>query len=345
MTKPRVFRALGFERLEDRRHLSTGLIHISAAVGIKGLEGGGDRIRLQGDVVPPPTVAVPRPESWAIAIHNENVVRAQQDQAPVIFLGDSITANWGDAGRAAIGSTIWDSQILPYRAENFGITGNVTQSVLWQINDGELAGHPKAVVLLIGTNNLGGLSESPEDTAAGIAAVVQQIRTISPSSKVLIMGLFPRGALPSDPLRAAVSQTNILIANLGDGQNVRFLNIDFAFEQFDGTILRSVMYDFIHLNVDGYQIWANDLAVPLQQMLGLSGPPPGSGSGTKTLGIASRTAAFSAGNDLSMIVPLAPDPTMTQGALGSAAFPASAGTLSSVGHKRLDLVGAESSSL
>ncbi|HEV3162888.1 MAG TPA: GDSL-type esterase/lipase family protein [Isosphaeraceae bacterium] len=285
-------------------------------------------------------MAVPRTEPWAVAIHDQNVIRAQQDQSPVIFLGDSITYHWGDKDRTDTGSVVWNAQIAPFHAEDFGIVSDVTQNVLWQIENGELDGHPKVVVLLIGTNNLGGIYQTPQETASGVAAIVQEIRTISPTTKVLLMGLFPRGALPSDPLRAEVSQTNALIANLADGQDVRFLDLGSQLVQVDGTILQTVMVDFLHLNIAGYQIWANAIAVPLQQMLGLPSIPTAATTGATSATDATQSLLSTSG-DPSLLVPLPLDLTSTSSA--SSAPTSSASTSSHSTHPKIDLVGGDPS--
>lgn len=243
MPKRPAFRPHGWERLDDRI-LPSGAIDL-----------------------PPPTTPIARQDAFAVAQHELYVAMAKQGGSDVLFLGDSITYYWGDMTRPDVGSQVWDAQLAPYHAANFGIPSDIVQNLLWRVENGELDGHPKAAVVLIGTNNLGSAHQAPADTAAGIAAIVQQIRTLSPDTKILLMGIFPRGANPDDPLRQQVQQTNMLLANLGDGDHVRFLDIGWRLEDFDGTIPRSNMYDYLHLNYDGFLIWANALRVPLQQML------------------------------------------------------------------------------
>lgn len=231
---------------------------------------------------PPATTPIERQDAFAVAQHEQYVSEAKQGGADVVFLGDSITYYWGDTNRPDVGSQIWQSQIAPFHADNFGLPSDLTQNLLWRVENGELEGHPKAVVLLIGTNNVGSAGQTPQDTAAGISAVVQQIRTLSPDTKILVMGVFPRGSNPDDPLRHEVQETNRLIANLGDGDHVQFLDIGWQLEDFDGTIPRAVMSDYLHLNYDGYRIWAAALQSPLQEVLASEtvptsiGNPPGS---------------------------------------------------------------------
>src|SRR5262249_61955100 len=130
--------------------------------------------------------------------HQWNVARAQLADSDVVFLGDSITYWWGDVGRDALGYNVWSQQIAPLNPANFGIPGDRTQNLLWQVENGELVGQPKVAVILIGTNNLAD-GQTPEQTADGIAMVVQAVRTQSPQTKILLLGILPRGGSPSDP--------------------------------------------------------------------------------------------------------------------------------------------------
>src|SRR5438874_61524 len=114
---------------------------------------------------------VPKKEKWWQQLHHSFQQRARQGNVDVLFLGDSITQGWGGEGRA-----VWKERFEPLKAANFGIGGDQTQHVLWRLREGkELHGiQPRAVVLMIGTNNMG--SNSAEQIAAGIVAIVHEIR-------------------------------------------------------------------------------------------------------------------------------------------------------------------------
>ena len=118
------------------------------------------------------------------------------------------------------------------------------------------------VVLLISTNNLG-LGQSPADTATGIAAIVSEIGTQLPYTRILLLGVLPRGQSPVDPFRAAVAKVNARIARLADGQRVHYLDIGPAFLQPDGTIAPQVMPDFLHPSLAGYRIYVAAIWQPL----------------------------------------------------------------------------------
>src|SRR5439155_4166309 len=122
---------------------------------------------------------------------------AKRGGVEVLFLGDSITDAWGGEGhgRGATGSKIFEEEFVPLKTANFGIGGDRTEHVLWRLQHGELKGiQPNVVMLMIGTNNTG--SNSAEEIAAGITAIVKEIHQRSPTTKILLLGVFPRGEKP-----------------------------------------------------------------------------------------------------------------------------------------------------
>jgi lysophospholipase L1-like esterase len=180
----------------------------------------------------------------------------------VLFLGDSITDGWHSTGKA-----VWDKYYGSLKAANFGIGYDRTQHVLWRLQNGEGAGfQPKVVVLLIGTNNAG--VNTNTEAAAGVAAVVAELRKDFPDAKILLMGIFPRGN-PTDAGRRQVAAINQVIATLDDGQHVFYLDITAKFLDADGNMLPGVMGDAakLHPSAAGYVIWAEAIKQPLANLL------------------------------------------------------------------------------
>ena len=212
----------------------------------------------------PPDVAAPKmgtnavPDAGFIKRHESFVKIAQAGDTGLLFLGDSITAGWGGQ------KNIWEKSFGEFKPANFGIGGDRTQHVLWRITNGELDGiKPKAVVLMIGTNNSG--SDSAESIASGITKIVETIRAKLTGTKVLLLAVFPRGEKPS-PTREKLKQVNGIIAKLDDGKNVFYLDIGEKFLQPDGTLTREIMPDFLHLSAKGYQIWADAITPKLAEL-------------------------------------------------------------------------------
>jgi lysophospholipase L1-like esterase len=196
------------------------------------------------------------------ARHQRFLERAKKGDVEVLFLGDSITQGWEGSGKEA-----WKKHYEPLKAANFGIGGDRTQHVLWRITEGkELEGiTPKAAVLMIGTNNMG--SNSAEQIADGVRAIVAELRHQKPHMKVLVLGIFPRNPKASDPVRGKIKEVNQSIAKLDDGKNVKYLDIGDKFLEPDGSLTKETMPDYLHLSKKGYQIWADAVGPTLDGML------------------------------------------------------------------------------
>jgi lysophospholipase L1-like esterase len=199
--------------------------------------------------------------------HEGFVARAAQGRIDLVFIGDSITDGW-----RKVGLPVWEKYYGAWQAVNFGIGADRTQNLLWRLPRGELDGiTPRVVVLLIGTNNIGlersGKIRNPTAEAiAGVMAVVGLIRAKLPSSRLLLLGIFPRGEVGA-PIRAQLAEVNAALARLDDGKQVRFLDIGASFLESDGSIARAVMPDLLHPSERGYEIWAKAMEPTLAALM------------------------------------------------------------------------------
>jgi lysophospholipase L1-like esterase len=120
--------------------------------------------------------------------HKEFLKRIEQSkgEGDVVFLGDSITHGWE-------GQKAWQEHFGAFKPVNLGIGGDQTGHVLWRITDGHELDNlkPKAAVIMIGTNNVGGYTA--EQIAGGIKAIVEELKKQKPEIKILVLGVFPRG--------------------------------------------------------------------------------------------------------------------------------------------------------
>ncbi len=222
------------------------------------------------DCVPPDaqsTYAEPLNAYWALPWwmprHEEKLALVRANQYPVIFMGDSITEGWADAGRS-----VWDAHFASLPALNLGYGGDRTENLLWRVQNGEMDGQrPKVVVLMIGTNNTGHRMDPPAEIAEGVEAVIDEVHARSPDSKVLLLGIFPRGEQPYDAARQNNTATNALLAQLGQRDYVTYLDIGDTFLDDQGVLSREVMPDLLHLNTASYQRWADAIESTLQALL------------------------------------------------------------------------------
>jgi lysophospholipase L1-like esterase len=165
---------------------------------------------------------------------------------------------------------VWDERFGKYDPANFGIGGDRTQHVLWRIENGELDGiAPKAVVLMIGTNNSG--AYPAEEILKGDVKIVEQIHAKLPQTKLLLLGIFPRGKDAQDPKTIAVREklktVNAGLAKLDDGKKTRYLDIGAKFLDADGNLPVDIMPDALHLSPKGYAIWADAIQPLLDELM------------------------------------------------------------------------------
>ena len=101
-----------------------------------------------------------------------------------------------------------------------------------------------------------------------IRAVVNTLRALLPETKVLVLGIFPRGPTPDNWRRRNNEAANAIIAELDDGEWVHYLDIGDAFLDAEGNLPESVMPDMLHPNERGYEIWAEAMEPTLARLLG-----------------------------------------------------------------------------
>lgn len=196
---------------------------------------------------------------------------SRQGEAPLVFLGDSITEMWqADGG----GITVWEKYWAPLKAANFGVAGDRTEHVLWRLDHGNFDGlKPKLVVLMIGTNNSGHVGEepgydcTPEQTADGIRAILQRLRAKCPKAKILLLGIFPRGEENTDVKRQRNEKVNAIIKGYADDKKVFYLDIGEKFLKPNGDLSVVNMPDMLHLSPTGYEIWADAIAPTVRRLL------------------------------------------------------------------------------
>lgn len=209
-----------------------------------------------------PELPVMRTDRIGISGHTRDLAIVASNKANnVVFLGDSIT----DWFQRRAGATVWNREIGPLGAADFGIKEDTTAGLLWRIENGELAGQPRLAVLLIGTNDLG-VGESPAQTVNGIETDIAAIHQISPATGILLEGLLPRGR-PNDPLRAEVQEVNALLAAIAPGVGAIFVNPGTQLIAPNGSIAANFHPDLLHPNTRGYDVLANTLVPDIDAML------------------------------------------------------------------------------
>jgi beta-glucosidase len=220
--------------------------------------------------LPPKLTVTPveQKDSWAAdwwrPRHEEKLELAKVTDVDLLFIGDSITHGWESTGAG-----VWQEYYQGRNAFNLGFSGDRTEHVLWRLDNGEIDNmRPKLVVLMIGTNNTGHRMDPAAYTAEGIERIVSVLRDKLPDAHVLVLGIFPRHISPYNQMRIRNDEINRLISALDDGDMVHYLDIGAGFLNDDNTLRSELMPDLLHLNPDGYRIWAESTEPTIKRLLG-----------------------------------------------------------------------------
>jgi len=220
-------------------------------------------------VTPTPGFYDQFPDAW-LQMHEKNLDRVKRNAGPldVLLLGDSITLGWGGGWDGQPPNEIWQKNFGDLRSLNLGIGGDKTQNVLWRIEHGELDGlAPRIVLLAIGVNNVWNWKVPPAAVADGVKLCVEKVHAKLPSAKIIVINIFPNQENPDAPNRKRTDEIRKAIAKLGLDNHaaIRFADFGDKFLQADRTISREMMGDFLHPTIQGYKIYANEIARYLRE--------------------------------------------------------------------------------
>jgi len=172
--------------------------------------------------------------------------QVQNDQGAVVFLGDSITQGWGDQL----------ARFFPgLKTANRGISGDTTRGVLIRLKEDVLALNPKAVVLLIGTNDLEEQAE-PEVIVENLKLILAAFKQHNPTLDIVLCQVFPSSETKKRPADK-IKKLNTLIAAAvkGDAQVIPIETWP-LFADAQGDAKPAEFPDLLHPNGVGYTKWA-----------------------------------------------------------------------------------------
>jgi lysophospholipase L1-like esterase len=197
----------------------------------------------------PPTVWTGLARVWA-RDHAQWKTSASNDVGAVVFLGDSITEGWHTLG----------TDFSNLKVANRGIGGDITSGVLYRLQADVLDLRPAAIILLIGTNDVGD-NEDPADVADNIKAILAAINKYNPNIKVIVCKTMPRADGNPASYAERIQKLNGLVADYVATQpNVAVCDTYSIFVDAQGNQITSDFNsDHLHLNAAGYAVWKKAL--------------------------------------------------------------------------------------
>lgn len=208
-------------------------------------------------------LAPPEPRVEGYAVRRFDLIKSEVKTKPyrALFLGDSLTERWDPAN--------WNDNLAPRGVLNAGVGGDRTEHLIWRLDHGNLAGPaPRVAIVLIGTNDLGH-GRPPTLAAEGIRAVLLKLRARLPDTRILLLGLWPRGATIKDKLRREVGEVNRMIATCGDNRSVFYADIGGVVLDLRGDLTPSISPDLLHFSAAGYARLAPALGRLLDPLLAM----------------------------------------------------------------------------
>ena len=168
------------------------------------------------------------------------------DQGSVVFLGDSITQGWGDdMGNSFPG----------LKVANRGISGDTTRGVLIRLEGDVIALNPKAVVILIGTNDLDE-DATPEMIAGNLSLILARLKEHNPEMPIILNKVFPSSESKNRPAEKIRKVNELYVAAVKGDSQVTFMETWMLFANEAGDAKVEEFPDLLHPNGDGYAKWA-----------------------------------------------------------------------------------------
>jgi lysophospholipase L1-like esterase len=210
--------------------------------------------------------------AW-LDIHAKLVKHLEGRKGPVdvLLVGDSITQQWGSPLDNKPLNEGWQKHLGQYSAVNIGIGGDKVQNVLWRLDHGGVAGlQPRAIVLMIGNNNMFFTPETGIEAAAkGIAMCAANLRDKFPKAPLVVVKILPAHA-PGNRFYDDIKKTNAALDELKlDRQpHVTVLDLTTDFTNADGSLKKDLFTpDNIHLSLAGYDLYAQRLKPLFDKLL------------------------------------------------------------------------------
>ena len=181
-----------------------------------------------------------RREQWAKDV--------QKDQGAVVFFGDSITQGWQSLATDFPGMKV----------ANRGISGDTTRGLRTRVQGDVIALKPRAVSILIGTNDLD-QGTPPDVVAQNLKVIVADLLHANPKLPIVINKVMPRGAQPGKFPDQIKTLNSLFEMEFDEYPTVTFCDTWTLFDTGSGAPDKAIFPDMLHPNAAGYAKWTGVL--------------------------------------------------------------------------------------
>ena len=190
-----------------------------------------------------------RPGNFAIKVGQfKSYPNSKKD---IVFLGNSITAG-----------TDWVELLGNPNARNRGISGDITFGVLERLDE-VIEGQPVKVFILIGINDI--QRNIPDAIiAANYRKMIKRIKAGSPSTKIYFQTLMPvnndftqfKNHYNKDE---HIKFVNAELRKIAAEEKITLVDLHPHFLDTNNKLDKRLTMDGLHLNAEGYKVWAKIL--------------------------------------------------------------------------------------
>lgn len=169
----------------------------------------------------------------------------------IVFVGDSLT----DGAR-------WDELFPGKPVKNRGINADTTAGVYARFED-IVSGHPAAIFILIGTNDLPWYEYRYDDEIlTSYTQILEKCKARIPDTRIYVQSLLPRHYSYS----SRIHRLNRKLQELADSFGYTFIDLFSAFADAKGGLRHEITNDDLHLLGSGYLIWKEQLRPFIDEM-------------------------------------------------------------------------------
>jgi lysophospholipase L1-like esterase len=145
-----------------------------------------------------------------------------------------------------------------FKVANRGISGDTTRGLRYRVKGDVIALKPKAVAMLIGTNDLDQGAE-PEWVATNLKVIVSDLHAAFPTMPIVLSKVMPRGAKPGKYPEKIQALNALYEAAFRDDKLVSFCDTWTLFDDGSGQCKKEEFPDLLHPNAAGYARWVDAL--------------------------------------------------------------------------------------